>query len=464
MLTLILTDCTSPDQCYAAAAALRAFPDADLRIVNWREVCDLLEGSAHDYDTVLIFGVSLLYDITRAAMALNELREVGCKVHYYTTDPKFFTPQPLSLLMSIHHDPTWLATAFLNHYELAENDLRLGDPAFQSHYQPICECIEAAWEYLHEAQDDTPCRQVIEALSQDSNPMTWSHALQELHRHWLRFAPHPLPNGFSDAWTELRQQIDQLLPTWWQESHAAVPILLRGEPGTPLRDLATHLQCPILYTFDCTTGDETQLRQVVLRADGAALLLEEIGALTISAQQLVLELLERGWLMSSNVPCHALRLRWIFTTHQDLDALVQEERLLPGLRQRLLACELTLPPLRERLDDLDPLANEACRRRSFEMPPDALNALSGYDFPGNEAELAVLLERASLSSPEEFRQFIASHRMAETPHELSGQTVPGTLEAAMRLHVRSVVEQCGGNKSQAAQRLGITRTTLRKYL
>ena len=54
MNTLLLIDSASPDQVYAAAAALRAFSDADLRIVNWREVCDILEGSAYDYDTVLI--------------------------------------------------------------------------------------------------------------------------------------------------------------------------------------------------------------------------------------------------------------------------------------------------------------------------------------------------------------------------------------------------------------------------
>ena len=467
MNTLLLIDSASPDQVYAAAAALRAFSDADLRIVNWREGCDILEGSAYDYDTVLILGVSLLYDITRTAMALNELREVGCKVHYFTQDQQYFTPPPLSYLMNIHCDPTWLANALLNYYEMGENDLRYGAPECQRHYQTIGECISAAWEYLHETQDDQPYRQLIVALSQDSDPATWSLALQELHRHWLRHAPHPLPLCSSEAWTELRQQIDQILPTWWQETHVAVPILLQGEPGTPLRDLATHFQCPALHAFDCAIGDETMLRKAILRADRTALLMEEIGSLPLSAQQLVLETLKTGWLTSMNDRRHALHLRWIFTTHQDLDELVQEERLLPELRQRLLACELTLPPLRERLDDLETLVNEACRRRGCEVPFDALTTLQGYDFPGNEAELAILLERASLSSPDEFRQFIAERKKIPSLPEVTSllsEPSPGTLESAMRRHVRAVVEQCGGNKSQAAHRLGITRTTLRKYL
>lgn len=462
MTTLLLTDCLSHDQAYAAAAAMRVFPDADLRFANWREICDVLEGPAFDYDTILLLGVSLLYDSTRAAMALNELRETGCKVHYFTTDREYFAPAPLGQVMRVHCNPNWLATAVLDFYDLAANDLRIDDPECSRHAPQVCQFVEAAWEYLRQSRDDAPARQVISALAQDGAPANWSRALHELHRHWLRHAPQPLPECPGEAWCALREQIDALLPTWWQESHAAVPVLLRGEAGAPLRDLATHLQCPALFTFDCATGDEALLRQAILQADGAALLLEEIGVLDFAAQRLLLHAMETGWLTRPDGTRHAVRLRWLFTTHQDLAPLTRAELFLPELHQRLQTCEIAFPPLRERPEDLETIAEDLCRRRGFPLPTHALETLQGYDFPGNEAELAVLLERASLLAPEAFRTFVAERPPAVvTP---PGRPATASLETAMRSYVQTVVKQCGGNKSMAAQRLGITRTTLRKYL
>ena len=101
------------------------------------------------------------------------------------------------------------------------------------------------------------------------------------------------------------------------------------------------------------------------------------------------------------------------------------------------------------------------------MPAGVLESLQGYDFPGNEDELGVLLERANLSPPESFRQHVRLLLDAPPSRAVSpgvDGNPPEDLESAIRLHVRTMVEKCGGNKSQAAQRLGITRTTLRKYL
>ncbi len=465
MTTLLLTDCNSPDQAYAAAAAMRFFREVHLRVTSWREICDILEGSAFDYEKVLILGASLLYDCTRAAMALNELREVGCKVHYYTDDENFFTPPPLNLLMKVHCNPHSLTNAFLDHSGLDANDLRFGNPDRARHYAQVSEFVATAVWQLHELHDAKPYQQVVEALSQDGDPANWSLALQEMHRHWLHHAPQPLA-GNSAAWTQLRQQLDELLPIWWQDGHAATPILLRGEPGTPLRDLAAMLQCPELHDLPCRTVAASQFHQVISQANGTALLLEEIDALPLELQTTLLTLLETGRLILDRGPRN-FTVRVIATTHQDLTTLVEQGQFLPELAQRLTACELVFPPLGERLDDLQCIAAELCRRRSISLPTGAIEVLQDYPFPGNEAELGTLLERASLTTPEEFRNYVhelrnsAASALSTTPF-VAGQ--PETLEGAMRRHVSAVVQQCGGNKSQAAQRLGITRTTLRKYL
>ena len=464
MSLLILTDHLSHDQAYAAAAALRKFPEADLRVVGWRQICDLLEGPAHDYDILLILGVSLLHDLTRAAMALVQLQEVGCKVHYFTDDREFFTPPPLNQLMSIHCERHSLGNAILNQYALPAEDLRQGQLEYLHHHALVGEFIEASWERLNSEGDDSSYRQVIEALSQDGNPENWSLALQSLHRHWVRYAPHPLV-GSCDAMLILRQRLGELLPRWWQDGLSPTPLLLQGEPGTPLRDLAAMLQCPSLMVFPCNNGTEEQFLQKLLQADDGALLLEEVDALPPALQTSLLAYLDTGRLNLSGKTI-ASDVRLIATTHKDLLPLVKSGEFSEALYQHLQVSQLTLPPLCERLEDLEEIATELCRRRGFAVPVGSLESLAGYDFPGNDAELAILLERANLTTPEEFREYSRTlpsglSRQAVPAH--SG-TLPDDLESAMRLHVRAIVEKCGGNKSQAAQRLGITRTTLRKYL
>lgn len=466
MNTLILTDHLSHDQAYAAAAALRIFPEADLRITGWREICDVLEGSAHDYDTVIILGVSLLHDLTRAAMALAQLREVGCKVHYFTDDRELFASPPLNALMGVHCNRHSLANAVISHYSLSAEDLQQGQLEYARHHDTVREFIEAAWEQLTARGDDLPYRQVIESLSQDGNPEEWSLSLKSLRCHWLRYAPHPLV-GTSDAMEHLRQEVSLILPCWWQDNRIPPPILLCGEAGAALRDLATMLQCPDLLPYPCASGSAEVLLEAFSRAAGKAILLEEIGVLPPVLQTAVLGYLDTGRLVLLGKSLEA-NVRLVATTHQELSPLVQSGQFLRPLWQRLQICQFHLPPLRERLEDLEDLASDLAWRRGIALPPEFLPALYGYDFPGNEEELGLLLERAGLSSIEDFRQY-AQGLLQEPLFPLGATPAPGgaspeDLESAMRLHVRAIVEKCGGNKSQAAQRLGITRTTLRKYL
>ncbi|MBQ4479675.1 MAG: sigma 54-interacting transcriptional regulator [Victivallales bacterium] len=462
MNTLILTDHLSHDQAYAAAAALRVFPDAELRIAGWRQVCDILEGPAHDFDCVLLLGISLLHDVTRAAMALAQLREVGCKVHYFTDDRELFAPSPLDALMAVHCNRHSLANAVISHYSLSADDLQQGQLGYARHHDAVREFIEASWDHLNTYGEELPYRQVIEALSQEGDPSGWSLSLQSLRCRWLRYGARPLV-GTGDAMERLHQELGQVLPCWWQDNRIPPPILLQGEPGAALRDLAAMLQCPSLLPFSCAGGSEEMLLQAFSHAEGGTLLLEEIGALPMGLQAAVLAYLETGRLVLQGRSLEA-NVRLVATTHQELSPLAQSGQFLKSLWRHLQVCQFRLPPLRERLEDLEELAGELARRRGIDLPPDFLPALQGYDFPGNEEELGLLLERASLSTAEGFRRHAQS--LLEEPRKAPSPAgaFPDDLESAMRLHVRAIVEKCGGNKSQAAQRLGITRTTLRKYL
>ncbi|RME67801.1 MAG: hypothetical protein D6778_02765, partial [Nitrospirae bacterium] len=159
--------------------------------------------------------------------------------------------------------------------------------------------------------------------------------------------------------------------------------------------------------------------------------------------------------------------RVIAATNRDLERDVKEGRFREDLYWRLKVVPIYLPPLRERKEDILPLAEFFLQRynqkhgRNLTLSPKAKTALLNYSFPGNVRELENLIERlVTLAEgprieledlPEEIRTF------SETPVETSLQSVT---ERAEREHILRVLKSTGGNKTRAAELLGISRKTL----
>ena len=173
-------------------------------------------------------------------------------------------------------------------------------------------------------------------------------------------------------------------------------------------------------------------------------------------------------------------VRVLAATHRDLPALVREGRFRDDLYYRLNVVTLTLPPLRERRQDIPLLLDHFLRslaarhrRGPVAVDPDAQRRLLGYDWPGNIRELQNVLERAMLLAeqdvigpehlPPEVRP--SGHgrpAAAVTEADATGRLL--SLEELERDHVARVLQSVHGSREEAARILGISRRTLTRMI
>ncbi len=217
-------------------------------------------------------------------------------------------------------------------------------------------------------------------------------------------------------------------------------------------------------------------------ADGGSLFLDEIGDLGPSAQAKLLKFLEQRTFRRLGATAERrVSTRVIAATHRDLGAMVLERRFREDLYYRLNALTLRIPPLRERPDDLEPLVaifleefNRAYGRRWRAMAPETLGILAQHAWPGNVRELRSVLSRATLMSDAEILlpahlpgELVAAVLATPAPRRSQGPDAAGripSLDEVELAHIRAVLAICGGNRTQAAAHLGITRQTLAKKI
>ena len=161
-------------------------------------------------------------------------------------------------------------------------------------------------------------------------------------------------------------------------------------------------------------------------------------------------------------------VRLVAATHQDLERLVAEKRFREDLYYRIKGVELQLPPLRERRQDIPHLlrrfSSEFCRREGLPQPvfdSDALALLMSHDYPGNVRELQNLVEAAISLAEDRVGSALVRSLMGDPAAATDGPE-PLELAAIEQRHIDRVLRMADGNKSQAAQLLGIDRRTLQR--
>jgi DNA-binding NtrC family response regulator len=205
-------------------------------------------------------------------------------------------------------------------------------------------------------------------------------------------------------------------------------------------------------------------------ADGGTLFLDEIGNVPAAQQPKLLRVLEDGEferLGSSRT--QRVDVRLVSATNADLAAEVAEGRFRRDLMYRLNTLEVRLPPLRERVEDILPLARAFLARSAARYSRDGLQlaasaerALMAWRWPGNVRELQHLMERAALLA--EHDQVSAGALSFGAPPE-PVQDIDGmTLEQAEAWLVKRALERHDGNLQHAADALGITRQSLYRRL
>jgi two-component system response regulator HydG len=165
-------------------------------------------------------------------------------------------------------------------------------------------------------------------------------------------------------------------------------------------------------------------------------------------------------------------VRFVAATNKDLQQEVAAGRFREDLYYRLNVISLTVPPLRDRPEDVEPLARHFLRRCAARMnkelhdlEPAALDLLRSYHWPGNVRELENVIERAVILARGPFLTAdllpVAGRRTAIPPAE---EAALAPLEEIERRHILAVLKQTGFHKSNTATILGISRKTLDRKL
>ena len=215
------------------------------------------------------------------------------------------------------------------------------------------------------------------------------------------------------------------------------------------------------------TGADQSRAGYFQTAEGGSLFLDEIEETSPSMQVKLLRALQDGEIAMVGSPrSERVDVRIVAATNQDLAELVARGRFREDLYYRLNVIPITLPPLRDRGDDLILLVRHFAAHYAEEygkeqprFTPKALAALVRYDWPGNVRELANVVQRMVLMSdpgPIDAPDLPSLMRFAAT----SGRGTPRTLAEVDSAHIAEVLASVQGNKSRAAAILGIDRKTL----
>jgi DNA-binding NtrC family response regulator len=213
-------------------------------------------------------------------------------------------------------------------------------------------------------------------------------------------------------------------------------------------------------------------------AHGGTLFLDEIGDLTATAQAKLLTFLES--LTFRRVGATATRtvdVRLIAATNRNLAAMVKEARFRADLYYRLSALTLSVPPLRDRREDIPPLATHFAvvsahryGKRFRRISDEATRLLTAWSWRGNIRELKAVIQRAVLMNDGDALEAVhlpadlVAAALDPIPDALAESTRIPSLEEIELRYMRAVVALTGGNKARAAEYLGITRQTLTKRL
>ncbi|MFA0918637.1 sigma-54 interaction domain-containing protein [Pseudomonas tremae] len=222
------------------------------------------------------------------------------------------------------------------------------------------------------------------------------------------------------------------------------------------------------YRKGAFTGADRDRRGLFDAAHGGTLLLDEIGDMPMLLQAKLLRVLQEGEIrpLGSN-EVRKVDVRIIAATHRDLPKLIAEGRFREDLYYRLAQFPVELPPLRQRIEDIELLARhfsdavcQRSQRSAGQWSKAALDVLSGYAFPGNVRELKGFVERALLLCEDD------ELRPEHFPIATDAISCPAafTLRERIEQFERGVLLEClrdsDGNRSLAARTLGVSRRTL----
>ncbi len=344
------------------------------------------------------------------------------------------------------------------------------------------------------ALDITESREREEALQAAHEDV--KRLRDRLERENIYLRRQVLPANDSELVTGRSPAIAHALNLAGQVAATTSTVLLIGETGTGKERFAAHIheasprRARAMVRVNCSaipaalieselfgrekgayTGALSKQIGRFELANGSTLFLDEIGDLPLDVQVKLLRVLQERTIERLGNPASiAIDVRIIAASNRDLDAAVRAGTFRSDLYYRLNVFPITVPPLRERREDIPALAHalvqelsDVMRKRFVEIDGASLEALTTCDWPGNVRELRNLLERAMILSPGPILTVAPPHGAAAAPRERDARAGSRDLRELEREHILRVLEETGWRirgQDAAAAKLGLKPTTL----
>jgi two-component system, NtrC family, response regulator AtoC len=355
--------------------------------------------------------------------------------------------------------------------------------------------VEAAIEAVQYGANDYICKPFsIGVLQAIANAVEQRRYPSKLIHVEANKGPQPEILGNSPAMIEVVKTAARVAAT-------DLPVMIRGESGVGKELIArlihrkspradrpfVAINCGALpdtlleselfgHTRGAFTGADGARRGLFEEADGGTLLLDEVTETSPQFQVKLLRVLQEGEFrpLGTNIK-KRVNVRVIAATNRQPQALVEQGLFRQDLLYRLQGVDIILPPLRERREDVRSmalafLAQYTTGNRRLSVTKDVMLALERYQWPGNVRELKHLMQRLAALSRGIIRLEDLPSEMVSTPSVASvmNEVIPEgdlpTLEQLESSYLLRVLSAVGGNKSRAAQVMGVDRKTLYRMI
>ncbi|HXI72923.1 MAG TPA: sigma-54 dependent transcriptional regulator [Verrucomicrobiae bacterium] len=327
--------------------------------------------------------------------------------------------------------------------------------------------VKCAIERKEQSAENTTLRRALETMSGAASPVFRSASMQQVVRTVERIAPSDatvLITGESGTGKEVISDLVHAL-----SPRSKGKIVKINCAAIPRELIESELFGSVKGAF---TGANSDRDGYFRQADGGTLFLDEISEMPIDVQSKLLRVLQDQEVRPvGSKTSYKTNCRIVAATNRKTEDAIKDGKLREDLFYRISALSIYLPPLRERRDDIMPLANSFLKRFAAQanrdlrgFKPDAVERLTAFDWPGNIRQLQNEIQRAVLlSEGDEVAAAdlsITDVRTNAAQGEGSFDTSFTLLEGVERSAIVSTLKETNGNKLETAKRLGIGRQTL----
>ncbi|MCW5553609.1 MAG: sigma-54-dependent Fis family transcriptional regulator [Verrucomicrobiae bacterium] len=324
--------------------------------------------------------------------------------------------------------------------------------------------VKCAIERKQQGQENSALRRALETMSGNNSPVFRSVIMQDVVRTVERIAPSDvavLITGESGTGKEVIADLTHVMST-----RSKGRIIKINCAALPRELIESELFGSVKGAF---TGAHTDREGLFRQAEGGTLFLDEISEMPIDTQSKLLRVLQDqevrpvGGKTSYKTNC-----RLIAATNRAPEDAIKDGKLREDLYYRISAISVHLPPLRDRREDIMPLAEAFLKRFAAQanrpirgFTPSAVDRLTAFDWPGNIRQLQNEIQRAVLLSEGDMVDASDLSITRARPESAESQDTNFTLlEGVERNAIIQMLKETGGNKLEAAKRLGIGRQTL----